>query len=651
MFGLLYSRGMRRSWLALGLLSAFGLGQAQAERPPAPRLLPEATLAYVRVHDARELKEALDRSSFGRLGREPQIEALVRQLYGSASKAFQVVEQQIGLSLDEVLAIPQGELAIAVFVPADAAKRQEEAQKQAEKEVASESSAKPEQDEAGGAEATEPRDESPEAIRRRIERRRRQQMGPPVDVVVLVEAKEQVPLLMSLLEKAEQEQVNRNWERKEVEVRGTPIISLTRGSQGAGLTYGERDGVVMIGSRLAALEEVLGRWDGTIKTPSLSQNRDFLTVMNRCVGAEETRPQMTFFVNPPVLLSKAFVGISGAAITNIWKSLGADGIRGAGGSYFLGGDEFEGVIHAHLALEGDRTGVLALLQAKPTELQPEAWVPENVSSYTTLSWDFAKTLDAVQRIVDRFLGNGSFEKQVLAGFNTQVGLDLRKDLIDQISGRVTMITSVERPIRFNSQTTFIAVELKEGHDMQQKIEKIVNRIRPGLTAETVAGGQVYQLAEMSIDRMRTQTPTIALHDRYLIYCDSRELLEQVMYAMGGGSETSLRDSKQYQTVTDLVKKQLGESEPVMFSYSRPEESLRMFYEMANDPDNRKWLEELSQQNPFFLALYEALRDNPLPPFSVIERHLAPGGAFVYDESTGFHYMAFSLQPASAKEDK
>jgi hypothetical protein len=197
--------------------------------------------------------------------------------------------------------------------------------------------------------------------------------------------------------------------------------------------------------------------------------------------------------------------------------------------------------------------------------------------------------------------------------------------------------------------TLVAVELKEGHAFQAVLEKLLARVRPGIKPESVAGAQLFQLGEFSIERMRASTPTFALTDRYLIYSDSRVMLDKVCLSIAGSGEASLRDNSVYKQVSELVKKQLGDSEPVMVTYSRPDESLLMFYEMANDPQNRKWLDEISQNNAFFMALNEALRDNPLPPFSVIARHLAPTGGFVYDEPTGFHYMAFSLQPPSSKE--
>ena len=36
-------------------------------------------------------------------------------------------------------------------------------------------------------------------------------------------------------------------------------------------------------------------------------------------------------------------------------------------------------------------------------------------------------------------------------------------------------------------------------------------------------------------------------------------------------------------------------------------------------------------------------EQPLPPFAVLQRYLAPGGVTVTDDETGLHYTAFSLR--------
>ena len=48
------------------------------------------------------------------MAREPQLKPLIDQLYGSATEAFGTIENQVGVSLPELLALPRGELTLAL---------------------------------------------------------------------------------------------------------------------------------------------------------------------------------------------------------------------------------------------------------------------------------------------------------------------------------------------------------------------------------------------------------------------------------------------------------------------------------------------------------------------------------------------------------
>ena len=71
--------------------------------------------------------------------------------------------------------------------------------------------------------------------------------------------------------------------------------------------------------------------------------------------------------------------------------------------------------------------------------------------------------------------------------------------------------------------------------------------------------------------------------------------------------------------------------------------MRALYELATSQTIRQQLATRADGNRFFGALHEALRDNPLPPFSVVAQYLAPGGAMLTNDETGFHYTAFTLR--------
>jgi hypothetical protein len=96
-------------------------------------------------------------------------------------------------------------------------------------------------------------------------------------------------------------------------------------------------------------------------------------------------------------------------------------------------------------------------------------------------------------------------------------------------------------------------------------------------------------------------------------------------------------------ISAKVKEQLKDKETSILLFSKPQESLRVFYEMAKDPANKERLRGAAANNPVLQALSAALEKHELPPFDVIEKYLSPTGAFVTEDETGLHYTAFSMK--------
>ncbi len=110
----------------------------------------------------------------------------------------------------------------------------------------------------------------------------------------------------------------------------------------------------------------------------------------------------------------------------------------------------------------------------------------------------------------------------------------------------------------------------------------------------------------------------------------------------------LVDSLEFKIVRDKMKSQLNEKQTSMISYERPEEALRLFYDLAADKNNVQKLRDMSQNNPLFASLVKMLDKHQLPPFETFSKYMSPGGAFVTEEENGLHYTAFSLSRTGSK---
>lgn len=103
------------AWLTVILAGVDALAQ---QRPTAPQILPHYTLAAVRIADVPQLAERFQQTAIGRVGQDPQMKPLVGQVFGAAQEAFRKNEERVGgLTLSELLTLPQGEFSIAIVSP------------------------------------------------------------------------------------------------------------------------------------------------------------------------------------------------------------------------------------------------------------------------------------------------------------------------------------------------------------------------------------------------------------------------------------------------------------------------------------------------------------------------------------------------------
>jgi hypothetical protein len=89
-------------------------GPLSAERPPAPRLLPESTIFFVSAPNVRELETRFFNTNFGRMVQDPHFKPLIDRLRGDLAKAIAEAKDHIGVSLDEMLEMYQGEITFAI---------------------------------------------------------------------------------------------------------------------------------------------------------------------------------------------------------------------------------------------------------------------------------------------------------------------------------------------------------------------------------------------------------------------------------------------------------------------------------------------------------------------------------------------------------
>jgi hypothetical protein len=579
------------SMAAVCCLTFWHAPQGQCQRPTAPQLFPEKTLAYLRIDDTRELKDKMTQTSMGKLSQDPELKPIISTFYSTFNELVQGMQNAIGVTLDELLSIPNGELAVALV----------------------------------------PTKESP-------------------IFCGLLEAGDELPAVELMLRRLDERLSQQNAEKTNKEIGKVMVTHYRNASRrGRQLGYFTDSGVLVFSNNPDYIDSMAMTWQGSgIDHKPLSDNRDFTTILSKCVGAAGERPQVSFYVDPiGIYREAAKENVSTIAVLATLRLLGIDGIKGLGGSMIVAPNDFDSIAHAHLLLENNRRGVLRAIRPKTGSTEPEAWVNDQVVSYGTMNWDVEKTVKAIAEIVDTFGGENTFENAVVANATSQLGVNFRKDFLELLDNRVSLAQVILPPKRINSQSNVVGIRINDPKRMKDEVlPKFFDRLKSQdarWTSKMSGDINVYWLEFKNENQnIRAPQPAFCMLGDDLLFSDSINSIEHAIQTESNADEL-LSDALEYKLVRDRIKAQLKDKESSIMFYQRPEESLRLFYDLANDRENIDRLEQASANNPFFQALVAALKSRQLPPFEVISKYTAPSGAFVFEEDDGLHYTAFNMR--------
>ena len=605
-------------------------------RVSAVQLLPPNTVLLVWVPNAPELAKRFMNTAMGRMSQDPQMKPLVQDVYGSLVDAVANLKDQIGLTLPELLEIPQGEILLAVVAP---------------------------------------------------------EQG-PLGAVVLLEAGQQMDRLRQLLAKGtEAVEKQPNVQKSEQTIEDTKVVIYDGlGPERRRAMYCEKDGCLLLSTDLDILKGILTAWHGGAEK-TLADNEHFAAVLKHCRGGKDQPAQLFWFFDPIGLLRK--LGQENIQIRLFVASLpalGLDGVLGMGGSLTYDIGQFDEVVHFHLLLDNPRSGIVEMIALEPGEVRPEPWVPPDAATYTTFHWRFQTTLSNLAKLYDSFRGEGAFSAELRRRVLDQTGIDLEKEILPALDGRVTYVTRINReePLSLQSSSWCWALRLKETKPIEEALEKLAKRYEKNVRKETYglskyyhvippepprpeakppaekpdseipAGKEspgfrrprrprpVFQIGLGPQEPPRPPEPCLGIVQNYLIITDRPSMYEKILAQADNPRET-LADALDFKLIAAKIARTAAGNQPVLISFNRPEEAMRWLYDLVQSEGTKERLRQAAQENPFWKRIQDALEKHPLPPFDVLQQYLAPGGAMILDDQTGLHYTSFTLRRGQPKE--
>jgi len=577
-------------WLALALVF-FSAASAEAARATAPKLLPRETLFYVRVADVPDTVARLKQTTMGRILNDPQIRPLASDIYAQINDAFSQVQERLGMSLDELLSIPRGEIAFGVFRLAEQARP---------------------------------------------------------GMALILDCGENLPTARKLVGKLKEIGEASGLKIVEETVAGTKVTVLS-GGDGPQVHLFEKDSTFVLCPDLESARAIISNWLGR-ERDAFENNAKFGAIMRACTPAREEEPQITWFADPLTFADVIAQENVGARVgLAILPALGLDGLNALGGSIAMAAGEYDMINHVHVLLGLPRAGVLAAIGLDAGDLTPQKWVPADVAGYTSIYWDFQKTYREAEKLIDSFRGEGATSDWSKIFIADRIGVDPLTEVLPKLTGRVTLISQVLKPITVTSVGQLLALEVRDEKEFQPTLEKIVERV--GQTAgqfapeKTSIGGVTYYRINIPTPPNHREgdplpQPAFALVHGCLMLTDREQFLKNIITS---SLSSSLADELDYKLIANKATRTAGAAQPGLLSFNRPEEGLRYLYDLAGAEQTRKRLAEAGERNKFFQSLGGVLDRNPLPPFSTLAKYIAPAGAAMINDDTGIHYVSFSLR--------
>ncbi len=584
MFLARFKKVLLTSAVMLGGLCSVAAAQTADTKVLSNQILPKDTYFYMSMPSVEGFKESFEKSSGGRLFADPALEEFKAEVTNALSSEMQdslsKVHDALGLTVDELMAIPTGEVTLAVSKASS------------------------------------------------------NKMG----LILFMDYGSHESEVQGLLEKASAELNNVDeLEAANVEHDGTELTMYTVTSDVAKQTplakefgWFLKDERLVVSNSSALLKLTLDNWAGGSEK-TLKNNSVYAYIMEKCESAPGAG-LMTTYVDPvgmfTALVQTGSLGPQGAAAgmaIGFFPTLGINQLKGIGSSGEMGGDEFEGVSRSFLYCEQPPQGAMQVFQLDTVDAVPPSWVKEDASVWMATKWKAGEAYAAVETLFDMFQGAGAFESQIESLSTQGPQIHIKNDLIDQLDGRMQMVMSPgDRTSKATSDDMLFAIGVKDDQAFGDLLSKLTSDPNfPGESRE-LNGATVYD-----IEPPNGQKISFAVANNQLLIAVGGNQLEQAL--RNDNDVRPLADSDDFKAVSEHFPEGA-----LAVTFSRPAEQYRRLYDMLRDGD-------ATENFPGMEDLFSKIDFSKLPAFEVIEKYMAPTGGYWVGDENGVLMEQFSLK--------
>ncbi len=596
-------------WLGLSGFSGLTANLAQAAAPPE-RVLPDSTVFLVKVADIKALREAFRQSQYGQLWNDPALKDFRDDIAGKLKDTSNKLKEKIGVTLVELLDIPQGSLAIAAVgqddpklpvalaIIADAGKNGERMT-----DVLTRST---KQAEDAGSKVTS------ESFQ-----------GGTLHIIQAPAPKDK----------------DKKEDDAKAETPRPPLVWTSGGS------------VFYIGSNANLVKDLASHADGR-STGALANVDSFAKTQSK-TGAGAAQILWFLDISKVIKLVTKANAKGGEAqaqqIENLIQELGVNGLKSVGGTLALNAGNYNSLTKTFFLAPMPVQGLLKIFSLPPVSLRPETWVPASVASYQSLSWDLDNAYNAINDLVNKFQpGMLNVLEQQLAGPEGGQPLSFQKDLFGPLGDRITMISDFKKPIKEDSQRVLLGIALEDSKALQSTLTRVMELAGAAPKKRDFQGTTIYDF-DVPVPNLPNNPNggnlqatikgpiSVAIAKETLFVTTDTTLLEQILRPGG----VPLAESPTYQIISKEIPQKVSG-----MTFVRPDEQARLSYDMLKSGQFEKALLQGMAAGRGGQAppqLPKIINPDKLPDFSVFAKYLTLGGSYSVADEDGLLSTGFTLR--------
>lgn len=488
------ARGLSLAALALAPSLAF----AQDSKPAGAaaggaieKALPGSTLALFKVDNMARLRSGFAGSQMGQLLADPAMQPMLDRIRELTGEQQQQLKQALGVSVEELLQLPQGQVAAALVGRDD-----------------------------------------PKV---------------PVAVLLSADAGENATTMDEVMARLNAQAEQAGAKAGTEDFQGLTLhILRSEDAEAPPVVWTKQESRFYISSDLEALKDLITSAGG--REGSLAEQPNFTAVLEK-VGKDAQALGFLDLTAARELALKANPD-AGDQMNAQLELVGLNNLKAVGFGTGYDAGEFDSVTRLFVYAPGDSQGVLKVFRMPPVNLKPQSWVPASVASYQSVSWDLDAGWTGLTELFDQIAPGVLDQVQKGLGGPDGSGIDLQKDLFGPLGDRFTLITDFKKPVTEKSQRMLLGIALDDAKAFQNTLNKLFDLAKASPEKRTFQGTTVYDFpipAEFGESSGFNGPISVAIAQDHLFVASEPSLLEQVLRPGG----PSLAENPDFQKVESL----------------------------------------------------------------------------------------------------